>query len=413
MTKSTLPILDVYKTSAKKEDPRGKLNKAQSDNLKVQSDLAQASYNTLHNQPHDSAPVLEALGSLRKDFGEKPTGWGAFGAGLTEGLALGEKQKSILDDKKRLERYTSTLDKLQAYAEEAQGRLAEAQKKEEIKEGLSPYVSRTLDLIMEGAPQERIDLAGIDLARRLSAVSGDTLEYAMGNGNGLTLVNPETGEDTYVTWEDLAAPNIQEKVMMANPVYQSQLLRQQQMEAHDMALQERTTAAQELRAQASMQKAQSAGTGSQKASEGQQSPKDRERETYLRLQELLTQGDPTIGAGTRLSQTAAQYIPGWGSGLDAAQQEYQQLVADLKGQRFKKYGYRNEAEFNHVKTLDPALSRTEALKFVQNELAKLDQGNHAAPQMQTQSSLINQDAARQPDRKEAIIQELRKRGRIQ
>ena len=261
MTKSTLPILDVYKTSGKKEDPRGKLNKAQSNNLKVQSDLAQASYNTLHNQPHDSAPVLEALGSLRKDFGEKPTGWGAFGAGLTEGLALGEKQKSILDDKKRLERYTSTLDKLQVYAEEAQGRLAEAQKKEEIKEGLSPYVSRTLDLIMEGAPQERIDLAGIDLARRLSATSGDTLEYAMGNGNGLTLVNPETGEDTYVTWEDLAAPNIQEKVMMANPVYQSQLLRQQQMEARDMALQERTTAAQELRAQASMQKAQTPGAG--------------------------------------------------------------------------------------------------------------------------------------------------------
>lgn len=392
MTKSTLPILDVYKTSAKKEDPRGKLNKAQSNNLKVQSDLAQASYNTLHNQPHDSAPVLEVLGSLRKDFGEKPTGWGAFGAGLTEGLALGEKQKSILDDKKRLERYISTLDKLQVYAEEAQGRLAEAQKKEEIKEGLSPYISRTLDLIIEGAPQERIDLAGIDLARRLSAVSGDTLEYAMGNGNGLTLINPETGEDTYVTWEDLAAPNIQEKVMMANPVYQSQLLRQQQMEAHDMALQERTTAAQELRAQAAMQKAQSAGTGSQKASEGQQSPKDRERETYLRLQELLTQGDPTIDAGTRLSQTAAQYIPGWGSGLDAAQQEYQQLLSDLKGQRFKKYGYRNEAEFKNIKTLDPALSRTEALKFVQNELAKLDQGNHAVPQIQTQSTPIDPQA---------------------
>lgn len=384
MAKSTLPILDVYKTRPKKEDDRVKLNKAQSENLTTQSQLAQASYGALQNKPHESGPVLEALGSLRQDFGEKPTGWGAFGAGFTEGMALGEKQKSILDDKERLAKYTATLDKLQAYNEEAQGRLAEAQKKEEIKEGISPYVSRTLDLIAEGAPQERIDLAGVDLARRLSAVSGDKLEYAMGNGNGLTLINPETGEDTYVTWEDLATPNIQEKVMMANPVYQSQLMRQQQMEAHDMALQERTTAAQELRAQASLQKAQSAGRGGQKSSEGQKSPEEMERETYLRLQELLTQGDPTIGPGTRLSQTAGQYIPGWGSGLDAAQQEYQQLLSDLKGQRFKKYGYRNEAEFKNIKTLDPALSKEEALKFVQNELAKLDPGNRmqAVPSLQ-------------------------------
>ena len=389
MAKSTLPILDVYKTRPKKEDARVKLNKAQSENLTTQSQLAQASYGALQNKPQESGPVLEALGSLRQDFGEKPTGWGAFGAGFTEGMALGEKQKSILDAKERLAKYTATLAKLQAYNEEAQGRMAEAQKKEEIKEGISPYVSRTLDLIAEGAPQERIDLAGIDLARRLSAVSGDKLEYAMGNGNGLTLINPETGEDTYVTWEDLATPNIQEKVMMANPVYQSQLMRQQQMEAHDMALQERKTAAQELRAQASMQKAQSGGMGGQDASGGQKSPEEMERETYLRLQELLTQGDPTIGAGTHLSQTAGQYIPGWGNGLNAAQQEYQQLVADLKGQRFKKYGYRNEAEFKNIKTLDPALSKKEALKFVQNELAKLGEGNNAAPQMPIQSQHID------------------------
>jgi hypothetical protein len=234
----------------------------------------------------------------------------------------------------------------------------------------------------------------------------------MGNGKGLTLVNPETGEDTYVTWEDLAAPTIQEKVMMASPVYQSQLMRQQQREAHDMVLQERTTAAQELRAQASLQKAQSGGRGRQETSADQKSPEDRERETYLRLQELLTQGDPTIGAGTRLSQTAAQYIPGMGSGLDAAQQEYQQLLSDLKGQRFKKYGYRNEAEFKNIKTLDPALARDEALKFVQNELAKLDQGKHAVPQIQAVPSVPEIPAAALSEL-DAIDQELARRGLLQ
>ena len=384
MTKSTLPILDVYKTVSKKEDPREKLEQRQLEALKMQSGLANESLRALQNSPNESVPYLEALGSVRQGFGENPTGWAALGAGITEGLAFAEKKKSILDDKARLEKYTNTLNKLQAYSDEAAGRVAEAQKKEEIKELIAPYMSRTLDLILENAPQERIDLAGADLAKRLGAASGERLEYAMGNGKGLTLTNPETGEDVYVPWERLAAQELQEKVMMANPIYQSQLLRQQQREAQEMALAERNTAAQELRAQASLQKAQSPHTSQQKASLEKSSPEEQERDTYLRLQELLTQGDPTIGAGTRYSQLAGQLIPGWGSGLNAAQQEYQQLLADLKGQRFKKYGYRNEAEFKNIHTLDPSLSREEALTFVQNELAKL--GTEEAPRPSSSST---------------------------
>lgn len=393
MSKTSLPILDVYKATSKKEDPREKLNQRQLENLKLRSNLAQESFNSLQNQTNESAPILETLGSLRKDFGENPTGWAALGAGLTEGLALSEKRKSILDDKKRLEKYTRTLDKLQAYSDEAAGRLAEAQKKEEIKELIAPYMSHTLDLILENAPQERIDLAGADLARRLGAASGERLEYAMGNGKGLTLTNPETGEDVYVPWERLAAQDLQEKVMMANPIYQSQLLRQQQREAQEMALAERHTAAQEVKAQAAMMKnTQNHEINREPAVEAKKTPDDLERETYLRLQELLREGDPTIGAGSHWSQLVGEYVPGWGSGLNAAQQEYQQLLSDLKGQRFKKYGYRNEAEFKNIKTLDPALSRDEALKFVQNELGKLENGNHPAPHIQTPSQKIDPQA---------------------
>lgn len=264
MTKSTLPILEAYKTTRPKDQKSNRsdeLHKQKGELLKSQLDAARLSYEVGQKTSEANPPYKEAMDNVKKSFGEKPEGWAAFGSGFIDGWNAESRKKSILDDKKRLKAFEDTLAKMEAYSLEAQGRLAEAQKKEEIKEGLSPYVSRTLDLIMEGAPQERIDLAGIDLARRLSAISGDKLEYAMGNGNGLTLRNPETGEDTYVTWEDLAAPNIQEKVMMANPVYQSQLLRQQQMEAHDMALQERDTAARELGAEAAMYRAKNGGSG--------------------------------------------------------------------------------------------------------------------------------------------------------
>ena len=106
------------------------------------------------------------------------------------------------------------------------------------------------------------------------------------------------------------------------------------------------------------------------------SPEDMEKETYLRLYDLLSQEkvDPTIGAGTGIKNWAAQNVP-LVSGLIgeslAPQQEYQQLLADLKGLRFKKFGYRNQAEFNKIKTLDENLPKEQAKKFVANELKKM------------------------------------------
>jgi hypothetical protein len=152
---------------------------------------------------------------------------------------------------------------------------------------------------------------------------------------------------------------------MADPVYQSQLARQQKREDAEMGMAERNTAANETRANASL-------TTAQKASEN--SPEEMEKQTYLRLQQLLSEGDPTISAGTGVKQWAAQNIPFVGdmvAGNLAPQQEYPQLLADLKGLRFKKFGYRNQAEFNKIKTLDETLPKEEALKFVNNELAKL------------------------------------------
>jgi len=42
----------------------------------------------------------------------------------------------------------------------------------------------------------------------------------------------------------------------------------------------------------------------------------------------------------------------------------------LKGQAFKKHGYRNQSEFDNIRTVPDTLPRNEALKFVEAELRK-------------------------------------------
>lgn len=102
---------------------------------------------------------------------------------------------------------------------------------------------------------------------------------------------------------------------------------------------------------------------------------EEETRTYLELYGLLKNPDidPTSSLGTGIKNWVSQNVPLVGElageGL-AKQQAYSQATANLKGQAFKKHGYRNQAEFENIHTLPDTLPRKEALKFVEAELRK-------------------------------------------
>jgi hypothetical protein len=137
-------------------------------------------------------------------------------------------------------------------------------------------------------------------------------------------------------------------------------------DADRMDMERRKVDALERRSEASILKAKNA----QKPSADEE-----ETKTYLELYDLLKDPgiDPTSGTGTGIKNWAAQNVPlvgGFvGEGL-AKQQAYSQATANLKGQTFKKHGYRNQAEFENIHTLPDTLPRKEALKFVEAELRK-------------------------------------------
>jgi hypothetical protein len=167
-------------------------------------------------------------------------------------------------------------------------------------------------------------------------------------------VDRNTGQSAIIPWSKLTAPELQEKVIMADPVYQSQLARQQKREDQEVALSERNTAANETRANASMMKAKNdQGT----------TPEEQEAQTYVRLRELLKAGDPTTGIWSSLGQSV-------GMEASAQQQEYQQLLADLKLIHNNVLKGKNKAALDSIETLGKGTSRETAFDFINNELVK-------------------------------------------
>lgn len=100
-----------------------------------------------------------------------------------------------------------------------------------------------------------------------------------------------------------------------------------------------------------------------------------ETKVYKELYNLLEdpKHDPTIGALTNVRRWSSQNLPFVGKvageGL-SNQQAYAQGLSILKGLLFKKFKYRNQAEFENIRTLEPNLPREEALEFVKHELRK-------------------------------------------
>lgn len=114
-----------------------------------------------------------------------------------------------------------------------------------------------------------------------------------------------------------------------------------------------------------------------KSGDGKPDYDQMETQAYLRLHQLLSDNnnDPTnptgaIGEGVQKVGSQLPLVGDWfGKGL-AQKQEYNQILSDLKGLRFKKFGYSNKSEFDHIYTLKENMPRNEAIKFVKNELMK-------------------------------------------
>jgi hypothetical protein len=90
----------------------------------------------------------------------------------------------------------------------------------------------------------------------------------------------------------------------------------------------------------------------------------------LEAEKLLKKGDPLYNP---YAQGALSLIGGRPEALkNPDQAAFEQLQSDMKGQTFKRFGYRNQAEFKNIKEIDPRLGKAENEKIIEQRKKQIE-----------------------------------------
>lgn len=337
------------------------------DPLLTGAHIANQRYQTELGTPNEHDVDAEMYKDIRSSLGEKPRGWRAIASGFTQGLERGSKLSSLQDRKKDLEKYNKVMN----YFEEVNNNALERKEWEDrndfAKKQVLPQILSYVQNFSQYDPVTRQNVFNMALDAYNKANDTNYRLDSIDGANPLKATISD-GEET-VAFDILNAFQdnsvLQAEAAKQMPSYQLEMQRQRQQQGLENRLRQEQIDIQRYNAE----------TGRMEALNRVQGP-SKEEDTYLRLYELLKEGDPTISAvpGANLSRKIASNIPVIGKlfqeGLNP-QQEYKELVSDLKGQKFNKYGYKNQAEFENINTLSPDLPRNEALKFVESKLNQM------------------------------------------
>ena len=330
---------------------------------KNQADLAKSRVDLMGKQPVAHDAEIGLIDDFQQANQTRKPGWRALLDGMASGLkynlksAEGEKKKAVYAN---MEKMLSGFEEVgrQLHQQNEKNRLRQEDMETKVIPSAIGYLT-----YLQGSPS--YDEAFNNLNSRV-----EQIKAVMDFGGDLVALNPrnyevgifkdrKTGKIVETPISSLLPPDLLKGRPDLNTYERAQ-------DAQKLSLERQKVAAHEKRAEASMLKANNMGKSS---------ADEEETKTYLELYDLLKNPDtdPTSSLGSGIKTWVSQNVPFAGDlageGL-AKQQAYSQATANLKGQAFKKHGYRNQAEFENIHTLPDTLPRAEALKFVENELRK-------------------------------------------
>lgn len=348
------------------------------DPLLTGAHIANQRYQSHLGTPNEHDVDAELFKDIRSSLGEKPRGWRAIASGFTQGLERGSKLSSLEDRKKDLEKYNKVMNYFEEVNNNALERKEWEDRNEQARKEVMPQILSYVQNFSQYDPVTRQNV--FNMALNAYNKSRGT-EYKLDSIDGANPLKATISDgDETISFDILNAFQdnsvLQAEAAKQMPSYQLEMQRQRQQQDLENRLRQEQIDIQRYNAETGRMGALNRVQGPSKEEEKRMTAEEMEKNTYLRLYELLKEGDPTISAvpGANLSKKIASNIPVIGGlfqeGLNP-QQEYKELVADLKGQKFKKYGYRNQAEFENINTLSPDLPRNEALKFVESKLNQM------------------------------------------
>jgi hypothetical protein len=306
---------------------------------------------------HDAEMGL--IEDIQQSSQTRKPGWRALLDGMASGLKYGLKSA---DAEKKRNTYAA-MEKMMESFEEA-GRQLQRQnernalRQEEMETKVIPSAIGYLTFLQNNPSYDEAftNLNGrVEQIKASSLFDGELVALSPRNYEVGIFKERKTGKLQEIPISSLLPPDILKGRPDLNPYERAR-------DGEKMALERQKVDILQKRADASVQQQNSHA-------------EDEEIKTYLELYGLLKDPDtdPTSSAGTGVKSWMAQNVPFagklMGKGL-AKQQAYSQKTADLKGQAFRKHGYRNQAEFENIHTLPDTLPKEEALKFVEGELRK-------------------------------------------
>ena len=330
---------------------------------KNQIDLTKHRVELMGKEPGAYDAELGLLNDFQESNQTRKSGWRALLDGMTSGLKY---SLNSAENKKKREVYAN-MEKMFSSFEEA-GKKLQSQneqhmrKAEDMETKVIPSAVGYLSYLQNNPSYDEAfnNLNGrVEQIRSVMPFDGELVALNPRNYEVGIFKDRKTGQLKETPISSLLPPDLLKGRPDLNPYERAK-------DAQKMAIDRQNAASHQKRAEASMRQAKTRGTNS---------PEEEETQTYLELYNLLKDPnkDPTSGVTTSVKNWVAQNVPVIGKlaeGGLAENQAYLQSTANLKGQAFKKHGYRNQAEFENIRTLDAGLPREEALKFVTRELQK-------------------------------------------
>ena len=337
-------------------------------------DLAKSRVDLMGKEPGAYEAEIGLLDDFQQSNQSRKAGWRALLDGMTSGLKY--SLKSAEGEKKRAT--YANMEKMLGSFEEVGKQLQQQNEKnalrqEDMETKVIPSAIGYLTYLQNNPTYDeafnnlnsRVEQIKAGMSSQASLFDGELVALSPRNYEVGIFKDRKTGQLKETPISSLLPPDLLKRRPDLNTYERAK-------DAERMGLERQKADAMTLKAQKSAQ-----GSDAQQARLAQTrlAADEEETRTYLELYDLLKNpdSDPTSSTGTGIKNWAAQNVPLVGGlvgeGL-AKQQAYSQATANLKGQAFKKHGYRNQAEFENIHTLPDTLPRKEALKFVEAELRK-------------------------------------------
>lgn len=370
-----------------------KLSESVGQGASLQKDLFAAKANT----PNAHDATVEFVESLREPVKDQKHGWAGGANAFLNGLASSARVASLQDRQQDLASYEKVMNWMANMNQQAVQRNAVYENRVQAQQLLMPQVQAYMQQATQMDPISRRTMAQ-QIMDGWNRSTGETGQVVSIDGTDPFLLTLQTQQGpSVVDLRTLFAGNdvMQRDLAMQMPAFLEQQRYDRGRDAAQLGMQE-----QRLRMDQNELDWKQSKTERNPQEEKhlwkqleQATVAERELQLYNDAERLLQSDEAVMNPGGQVIQSIPYLGAGWRK--NAAQEQLETIGSELRGLEFKRSGYRAQAEFNKIKTVDPKSSREGNLKIIEQKKKELTSWIQKKAALEQQLGLQGQSMGQQ------------------